>query len=369
MFSAVLIALERFDFINCITICGALTRATLIVTFLNRGHGVTTLALITFTVSISEYSAMGVCAKSLYGALRPRWGLVTFSRCKELFVFGIYRFVWIVANQLIFYTDSVVIGIFLNAAAITYYTIAGSLINYGRNVVSLAMDALYPTATRLDAKKDMAGLRELQIFGTTIALLVGLPICLGYLFLGKQFITLWMGPGFGLSAVILIILTIPQFTSMSQYISSLILVGMAKHQVLAFIALAEGIANLILSVFLIRRIGVVGVAWGTVIPHLITTAVILPFYTLRKLKMPWTDYVVKAFVRPIFCAIPVGVICYLFSIWIAKPSWLGFAAEVFTICGIFLSLSYLVCLTPTQRAILRDKVRRYSRRETAVSQA
>ena len=368
VFSAVLVALERFDVINCITICGALARATLVVTFLNLGHGMTTLALITFAVSISEYSVMAACAQSLYRPLRPRWSFVARTRCKELFTFGIYRFVWIVANQLIFYTDSVVIGMFLNAAAITYYAIAGSLINYGRNIVSLATDTLYPAATRLDAKNDMAGLRELQIFGTTIALLVGLPLCLGYVFLGKQFITLWMGPGFNLSVVILAILTIPQFISMSQYISSLILVGMAKHQVLAYIALAEGIANLILSIILIRKIGVIGVAWGTVIPHFISTALVVPLYTLRTLRMRWTDYVLKAFVRPVCCAIPVAGICYLFSIWIETPSWLEFAAEVVTICAIFLVLSYLVCLTAEQQAALRGTIRRSLHREPAVSQ-
>jgi O-antigen/teichoic acid export membrane protein len=368
VFSAVLVALERFDVINGITICGALTRAALVIMFLNLGHGVITLALLTLAVSVSEYSAMAVCAKLLYRPLRPRWSFVAPSRCKELFTFGIYRFIWIVANQLIFYTDSVVIGIFLNAGAITYYAIAGSLINYGRNVVSLATDTLYPTATRLDAKNDMAGLRELQIFGTTIGLLIGLPICVGYVFLGQQFITLWMGAGFSLSAAILIVLTIPQFISMAQYISSLILVGMAKHQALAFIALAEGVANLILSIILIRKIGVIGVAWGTVIPHLISVGLVVPLYTLRTLRMRWTDYIVSACLRPVSCAIPVAAIAYLFSIWVERPSWLGFAAEVAFICGIFLILSYLVCFTAGQRAALRGKARRYLHREPAVVQ-
>jgi len=311
---------------------------------------------------------MAVCAKSLYRDLQPRWSSVGLARCRELFAFGIYRFIWIVANQLIFYTDSVVIGIFLNTAAITYYAIAGSLINYGRNVVSIAADTLYPTATRLDAKKDLAGLRELLIFSTNVALLVGLPLCLGYVFLGNQFIRLWMGTGFGLSATILTILTIPQFISMSQYSSSLILVGMARHQVLAFIALAEGAANLALSIILIRKIGVVGVAWGTVIPHLISTALVVPFYTLRQLKMRWTEYVLKGFVRPVFCAIPVAGICYLFSISPVKPSRLGFAAEVISIVGTFMLLSYFVCLTTGQQSALRGRFRTALRRSPAVSQ-
>jgi len=71
-----------------------------------------------------------------------------------------------------------VIGLFLNASAVTYYAIAGSLINYGRTFVSLVTDTLYPSATRMDAQQDLKGLRELQIVGTQIALAVAVPVCL-----------------------------------------------------------------------------------------------------------------------------------------------------------------------------------------------
>jgi O-antigen/teichoic acid export membrane protein len=258
---------------------------------------------------------------------------------------------------LIFYTDSVVIGMFLNAAAITYYAIAGSLINYGRNIVSLTADTLYPAATRLDAKNDMAGLRDLQILGTRIALLVGLPLCIGFVFLGRQFMDLWMGKAYAASAVILIVLTIPQVTSMSQYISALILVGMAKHKILAYVALAEGVANLTLSIILVRKFGLMGVAWGTVIPHLVSTAVLIPLYTLRVLDMRWSTYLTRGFVRPLICAVPMAGICYAFSKLIENPSWLVFGAEVATAATVFAALSYFVCLSGTQQAYVAGKLR------------
>src|ERR1039457_1206567 len=112
-----------------------------------------------------------------------------------------------------------------------------------------------------------------------------------------------MGPAYAISPLYLIVLTIPQFSSMSQYISALILVGMAKHKVLAYVTLAEGIANLLLSIILVRKIGLIGVAWGTVIPHAISTAVVIPYFTLHAVRMKWSDYVVKGFVRPIVAAI------------------------------------------------------------------
>jgi O-antigen/teichoic acid export membrane protein len=357
VFNAVLFSLERFDIVSGITVMGALTRSTLVILALSRGYGLIALALVTLFSSSAEYLAAALCAKSLYPRLRPTPHYVEFAQCKELFGFGIYRFIWIAANQLIFYTDTVVIGIFLNAAAITYYAIAGSLINYGRNIVSLAADTFYPAATRLDAKNDTGGLQDLLILGTRIALIVCIPLCLGFLFLGKQFIILWMGPAYAIGSVYLIVLTIPQVSSMSQYISALILVGMAKHKVLAYITLAEGIANLVLSIILVRKIGLIGVAWGTVIPHAISTTLVIPFYTLRMLKMRWTEYVVRGFVRPLVAAIPAAGVCYAFSILVVTPSWFLFGLEALAVGVTSVLMSYYVCLSPAQRLLFIDRLR------------
>ncbi len=105
--------------------------------------------------------------------------------------------------------------------------------------MSLVTDTLYPAAPRMAAKQDLAALRDLLIQGTRVSLLVALPLCLGYVFLGKQFITLWMGKDYSVSWIYLVILTIPQFTGMSQYILALVLAGMARHKVLAYLILGE----------------------------------------------------------------------------------------------------------------------------------
>ena len=362
VFSAVLFSLERFDVVTGISILGALTRSAMIVVFLSRGYGVIALALIMLCASSAEYVLSAIMARKLYPRLRPRRCHVETAKCKELFNFGIYRFIWIVANQLIFYADTIVIGIFLSAGAITYYAVAGSLINYGRNIVALAADTLSPASSALDAKNDTKGLQDLLILGTGIALTVGLPICVGFLFLGKQFITLWMGPAYAISAAYLIVLTIAQFTSMPQYTSAVVLVSMAKHKTLAYVTVGEGITNLILSIILVRKFGLVGVAWGTVIPHIISTAVLIPSFTLGALKMKWSDYLVRGLVRPVLAAIPAAGVCYALSVLVIAPSWFVFGAEVLAVGGTSALMSYCVCLSSQQRRFIIERLRRTSQR-------
>jgi O-antigen/teichoic acid export membrane protein len=356
-FTALITSLERFDLLTGISIAAAISRALLAVAVLKSGYGLVALSLVILTVGAGEGLAIILTARWLYPRLRVGRLLVDSAVAKELAGFGIYRFIWIVANQLIFYSDSLVIGIFLNAAAITYFSIAGALINYGRNIISIAVDTLLPSASRLHGQNDMHGLRQLHIFGTRLSLLIGLPICSGLLFLGKQFITLWMGPGYEFSAMLLMILTLAQITSMPQYVSSLILVGMAHHKVLAILAMGEGIINIGGSVLLISHFGLTGVAWATVIPHIIGTGLLIPLYTLRVLDQNVKEYLIKGWLRPVLCVLPAVLLCYGFSTTMVNLSWRIFGMEVLVVAATVAATSYTWCLDAAQKTAVRTKIR------------
>ena len=369
VFSSVLVSLERFDVLSGVTIVSELCRAALVVACLKNGYGLIGLAAVGLFISAVQYCALAVFAKVFWRPLTFRWSLVNWGSFKELFQFGLFRFVWIVGNQLIFYSDSVIIGLFLGASAITPYAIAGSVINYGRNVVSLVADTLYPAASRMDACRDSAGLKRLLIVGTRMVLLVSLPLCIGFIFLGRQFIAIWMGGTYGSSAVFLIVLTIPQFFAMPQYVSALILGGMARHKTLAYIILAEGVANLILSVVLVQKIGLIGVAWGTVIPNVICTGLIVPVYALRTLNVGPREYLIDGWLRPVICSLPAAAVAYACSILVKNQTWAVFVAEVAAICGVSGVASFLLCLDSKQRVMTWQKLRSFVQREAVIREA
>jgi O-antigen/teichoic acid export membrane protein len=364
IFSAVLYASERFDVVSAVSIVAEVTRAALVWWLLSHGYGLVALSVLALAITLVQYAAYLVAAKALHPRLGIAFRYVDRTIGSELLGFSLYRFVWIIANQLVFYSDALVIGIFLGASAITPFAIAGTLINYGRQIVFLVIDPFYPPAARMDARSDIAGLQRLLILGTRIALLVALPLCLGFVFLGRQFITLWMKGDHVGSAAILTILTIPLAVSLPQYVSALVMAGMARHRTLAFVALGEGAANIVLSVILIQSMGLIGVAWGTVIPALITNTMVVPFYTLRVLNMSFRKYVTEAYVRPVLSVLPIVVMAYSFS-RIATVTWLTFLAEVMSIAFVVGVMSYFLCLYSEQRSALAGRVAALFRRTPA----
>jgi len=87
------------------------------------------------------------------------------------------------------------------------------------------------------------------------------------------------------SGTILAILVVPQFFNIGARFGHCILVGMARIGTFNTAALIAGLANLLLSVILIQRWGIVGVAVGTLIPMVIVDAVWFVLYMSRLLDV------------------------------------------------------------------------------------
>ncbi len=69
-----------------------------------------------------------------------------------------------------------------------------------------------------------------------------------------------------------------------------ILLGTSRHQRLSQITIIEGIVNIALSIWLIQRIGVLGVAIGTSIPMFLARFFLLPMYACKSIELPYGTF-------------------------------------------------------------------------------
>ena len=75
-----------------------------------------------------------------------------------------------------------------------------------------------------------------------------------------------------------------------------------------YVVLLEGIANVILSVTLVRPLGIMGDAIGTAIPLLCTSVFFLPRHLCRKLDIPVRQFLVEAYTYPLLLSIPMVIV-------------------------------------------------------------
>ena len=113
VFGGVVVALQRFDLSNGLEIIGSALRTIGIVFVLSHGRGLISLALVQLSFGILIGLAYLVLALRLYPRLKIHISGCDKQNLKLIFSFSFYSFLLQASAYLIFYTDSVVISLFL----------------------------------------------------------------------------------------------------------------------------------------------------------------------------------------------------------------------------------------------------------------
>jgi O-antigen/teichoic acid export membrane protein len=328
VFSGILEGLQRFYLLNSVNVSSTLIRALLIVVALRHGGGLLTVAFI--TVSLPLFNGL-VNAAAVFRHLRLRLGPQYVSRSSLRLIAGYSgtTFLIIVAGRLRFKTDAMVIATFISAAAVTYFTIGSRLVDYATEFVHSMAQIFVPMSSQSDALGELKRLQQIFVAGNRMCALAILPVSAILIILGKSVIEAWMGARYiSASYPVLIVLVIPSTMMLMQAASSRVLFGMGKHQTLAKVTLAEGIANLVLSVLLVRKYGIIGDAVGTAIPLYFTVLVFLPYHLCKLLKLRLTSYLRHAFLLPLLLTIPLVVVLLLLRRWFVPHHLLQLAEQV-----------------------------------------
>jgi O-antigen/teichoic acid export membrane protein len=222
----------------------------------------------------------------------------------------------IVAARLRFQTDEIVIGSMLSAAAITYFSIGARIMDYAFQVVVTLAQLFIPMSSQSEALGNMDRVRKIYIAGNRACALTTFPIIATVLILGKSIIEVWVGRKYvALSYPVLVTLAIPMTLLMAQAASGRILMGMGRHRQIAAVALIEGVGNLILSIALVRPLGIVGDALGTAIPLAFTMLYFFPRHMRKQLGVPVRTFLREAYTLPLLLVLPFAAILLLMRSW------------------------------------------------------
>lgn len=322
VFSGILEGLQRFYLLNFTALSSTLLRALLIVIALRHGGGLLSLTLITVTFPVLSGLVNSV---AVFHHLSLSLGFQYVSRpsLRRIASYSGTTFLIIVATRLRFKTDALVIGTFISAAAVTYFTIGSRLVDYASEVVGSLAQIFVPMSSQSQAKGDLDALRKIFVVGNRACSFIIFPITAILTILGKSVIEAWVGPKYvATSYPVLLVLLYPTTLMLAQSASGRTLWGMAKHRTWAWVVLAEGTSNLILSIILVRPYGIMGDAIGTAIPLTCSMILFLPRHLCHLLGIKLTTYVYRAFVLPLVLCIPVVAVLLLMQRWFV-PHRLG----------------------------------------------
>ncbi|MGH9502231.1 MAG: lipopolysaccharide biosynthesis protein [Terriglobales bacterium] len=312
VFGGVLVALHRYDLTSGIQIGQTCARAAGVVYLLRSGHSILALAMWDLCTSIAANVALILFCFWIYPELKIVFGRPDRATLSKLWNYSFYAFLINIAIQVTYYTDNLVVGAFLSPTAVTLYAIGGLLIGYARQIVSSMTTTFTPLASTFEAEGSYDNLRRLVIHGTRAALIVSLPIEVALFFRGHSFIRLWMGEQYAqTSGNVMQILLLSVLFASANTTSGGVVYGMEKHKRIAFWAIGEAIANFVLSIVLVRRIGIYGVAWGTAIPSVIIELLLWPRFICKLVEMRVRTYLWQTWFRTMLGVVPFALGCVL----------------------------------------------------------
>jgi O-antigen/teichoic acid export membrane protein len=337
VYSGVLAATNRFDLISLIIVLQTLGRAIGVVLILRHGGGLIALAWWEFAIVFMASLALLVSALKVYPPCRVLVLRPDMDTLKSIWSYSFKTFIILIAVQVVFYTDNIVVGAFLSVGVVTFYSIAGSLAIYSGQISTSMGSTFIPMASRFDATGEANSLQRLLLRGTQAMLGLMLPIGLTLLLRGKTFIGLWMGAQFSQeSGTILQILLISQFFTIANSTAGQIAYGVDKHKSVATCAAIEAAFNLSLSLVLVKVIGLYGVAWGTSISMAIVHLVFWPKFVKKEYGVSVLTYLWEGWGKILACSIPFGLATALVDRHFHPGSLITFFGQVLMTLPVYL---------------------------------
>jgi O-antigen/teichoic acid export membrane protein len=313
VFGGMLEGLNRFYILNWTSIGATLARAVLIVYLLNRGYGLLTVALITVALPVFSSILRGIIVFQL---CPMAVGLKHVDRAsfRHMANYGGTTFLVLVASRLRFRTDELVLGTMMSTVAVTWFNIGARIVDYAQEFISSLAQVFVPMSSHSEATGNLDRVRKIYIAGNRACAFLIFPITAILILFGKHIIRIWVGARYvPHSYPVLVVMIIPFALMLSQAASTRVLFGLGKHQTMATITVIEGIANLILSIALVRPLGIVGDALGTAIPLSFTCLVFLPRHLKKQIGVPVGTFLREAFTLPLLLTLP-----FAGALWLAN---------------------------------------------------
>lgn len=298
VFTAILTSREHYISVNFFGCILTLTRAILIVVLVHNGFCITGVAFATLVVSILQL----IIKLTLYNYLLPdikiSFKSIKRNTLKILVLYGGITTIIQIADILRINIDSLVIGRFLTLETVGIYGIAALLLRYMAKVIISGVSVLNPRFSNLAGSGDLNEQRRLLFKSLQLASFISFGMTLFAIAFGPRFIVFWVGKEFAEASYVLIIVSAAYAFDLAQSPSIALLYAKNKHKYYAFYIILEGAANLLLSVILVQKLGMTGVAIGTAIPMIISKCIVMPIYVCKIFDLSLKNYL-KPFSIPL----------------------------------------------------------------------
>ncbi|MEO8099713.1 MAG: oligosaccharide flippase family protein [Acidobacteriota bacterium] len=355
VFGAVLEAVQRFDLSMRPALAGTIIRTfgTFLLLYLN--YGLIEIGLLAGLSQVVTFALQYRAFRGLFRDLPVSPGHASVPMIKQMMGFGIHTFAVNISQQFLTQSAPLLIGHFQQAVFVGFYALPVRLLQYTVEMVARIGTVTNSNAAALSARNDQRGLGELAIFSNRYCLTCFVPIAIFLGVYGPQLFDLWVGEEFAKnSAPILPVLLLGSMIAIvGQYSSTMLLQGLAKHQIYARGLILEAILGVITMWFVIPVYGLMGAAWVSSIFMIANRCLFISWLTSRMVGMSFGGFLSSVYASALLTAVPVLAAAWgLHSTILPGTSWAQLASAGLLIAAAYYALAYLFVLTSDHRSLV-----------------
>lgn len=272
---SILYSSEKFIELTAVSLVDKIITVLLIIVFLYNGYGLITLVTINAAMSI-VYIFLKIFL------INYKCPYVKFSfkylfykdvqMLKKITQISGWSFFISIMQRFIFNIMPTLLAVFVGSKEIAMFGLASSIEGYVYTFGSAINGMFLPRITKeVKVKKSNESiLRLMKKIGRIQSFILGL-IILGFLFLGKDFVYLWLGKEYEPVYFCAACLIIPAFFDLPQQIGRTVILVIDKLRYQAVVTFFMALVNMILAVIYIPQIGIYGASISILFAYLLRT--------------------------------------------------------------------------------------------------
>jgi O-antigen/teichoic acid export membrane protein len=323
-FRAVLVGLQDVVFNGFVTLAGSAASVTITIVLLVKGYGLYALAWASALPPVLVLLVCAARALAIAPDLRPRWTRPTLIDLRPLVMQGFGSWLGDAGWQLMAASNAIVITYMGHPEWVPIYACTAKLGNVCTQLAWVLPDSGHVGLAQLNGERQPVRVRAVIGLMLRLHLLLSGAAACGLLVFNPAFVTRWVGPnvfgGVALNGLLAFGVVLASITH--SYLASAAVLG--RRMQVGIVVLVNGVVQTLLAVVLGHRLGIVGVAWASLIAAAMTSvpggvlllreaAGFTPSAVVSDLLLPWI-----ARIAPVAAiAILAGLSSQALGIWLA----------------------------------------------------
>jgi O-antigen/teichoic acid export membrane protein len=205
--------------------------------------------------------------------ISPHPGAVSRGAVRSLLQSGLGFFILQIAGLIVFNSDNLVIAHYLGASEVAPYNVTWKLAGYAAILQTAIYPSLWPAYAEAYARRDYAWVRSTFWMAVKAAVGTCVLAMVVMVFVGRPLIGWYVGPVAVPTRALLYGICCWTVLSTMMEMEACLLAALNRVRLQGILSIIAAVLNLALSIFLVKRIGSLGVVLGTILSYLLTLVV------------------------------------------------------------------------------------------------